>query len=52
MSLGRNAGFQAVHDATCRDMRIYHATFEEEKYAYEISAAYYGWTFATEPNCR
>ena len=52
MSLGRGATFQAVHDATCRDMSAHHATFEEESYAVEISAAYFGWKFATEPNCR
>ena len=52
MSLGPGATFQAVTAAMCSNGKDYHATFVEEQYAYEISAAYYGWKFATEPNCR
>ena len=52
MSLGPGATFQAVTAAMCGDGKNYHATFVEEQYAYELSATYYGWKFATEPNCR
>lgn len=49
MSLGRSATLQAVRTAMCRDGKNYHATNVEKRYAYEISAAYYGWRFATDP---
>ena len=52
LSAGRSATFAALHTATCRDMAAYHATFVEEEYAYEMAAAYYGWNFVLEPNCR
>jgi len=52
LSAGRTATFEAVRAATCRDDTAYHATFVEEEYAYEMASAYYGWKFATEPNCR
>src|ERR1700694_5962840 len=52
MSLGPGATSQAVTAAMCGDGKNYHATLVEEQYAYELSATYYGWKFATEPSCR
>jgi hypothetical protein len=53
MSLGRGATLNAIQSAMCRDMaKSNHATLQEEQYAYELSAAYYGWTFLPEPSCR
>ena len=52
MALGRGATRTAVTAAMCLDMKNFHATLDEEGYAYEISAAYYGWTFSPEPDCR
>jgi hypothetical protein len=53
MSLGRGATRQVIQSAMCRDMaKTDHATLPEEQYAYELSAAYYGWTFLPEPSCR
>jgi hypothetical protein len=51
MSLGRGASLSAVKAAMCRDLDTFNATLPEEQYAYEISAAYYGWSFPTEPTC-
>jgi hypothetical protein len=52
MSLGRGATRASVTAAMCLDMKNFHATFPEEGYAYELSAAYYGWAFSPEPDCR
>jgi hypothetical protein len=49
MSLGRSATLQNVKAAFCRDGSSYRPTVVEETYAYELSAAYYGWHFATDP---
>jgi hypothetical protein len=53
MSLGRGATLTDIKSAMCRDMaKSDHATNVEEEYAYELSAAYYGWAFLPEPSCR
>jgi hypothetical protein len=52
MSLGRDATADQVHTAMCSDQSEYHATYVEESSAYELAAAYFGWSFASEPNCR
>jgi hypothetical protein len=52
MSLGGGSTLTAVKAAMCSDMSDFHATLPEEHYAYEISAAYYGWSFSPEPDCR
>ena len=49
MSLGRSATLDALRTAMCRDSKFWHATRPEEGYGYELSAAYYGWKFATDP---
>ncbi len=51
MSLGRSATLQAIQQALCRDMSAYHATRVEAMYAYNISAAYYGWKFPADQTC-
>jgi hypothetical protein len=52
LSLGRDATLDQVHTALCADQSQYHATYVEESSAYELAAAYYGWSFTPEPNCR
>src|SRR4029077_1210181 len=49
--VGGGATRAAVSAAMCLDETTVHATFPEEGYAYEISAAYYGWSFSPEPSC-
>jgi hypothetical protein len=49
MSLGRSATLEEIRTAMCLDGKDTHATKPEEGYGYEISAAYYGWKFATDP---
>jgi hypothetical protein len=50
MSLGRTATLKDVQAALCRDMRKSdHATAPEEVSAYSLAAAYYGWSFGTDP---
>jgi hypothetical protein len=52
LSLGRDATLDQVRAALCADQSQYHATYVEESSAYELAAAYYGWNFTPEPNCR
>ncbi len=49
MSLSRSATLLQVEKAMCRDGKYLHATRPELIYAYQISAAYYGWKFGTAP---
>jgi hypothetical protein len=52
LALGRDVTLQQVQEAMCADQSQYHATYIEESSAYELAAAYYGWSFTPEPNCR
>jgi hypothetical protein len=52
LALGRDVTLQQVQAAMCADQSQYHATYVEESSAYELAAAYYGWSFTPEPNCR
>jgi hypothetical protein len=50
MSLGRTATLKDVQTALCRDLnKSNHATRPEEISAYSLAAAYYGWSFGTDP---
>jgi hypothetical protein len=49
MSAGHAASFQVVQAALCHDVTIRHAAVLDELSAYELSAAYYGWTFSADP---
>ncbi|HEY8808405.1 MAG TPA: hypothetical protein VIM28_00160 [Solirubrobacterales bacterium] len=45
MSLNRSSTLLQVETAMCRDGKFLHATKPESDYAFQISAAYYGWKF-------
>jgi hypothetical protein len=49
MAAGHAASFQSVQGALCNDVNFTHAAVLDELSAYELSAAYYGWTFSTDP---
>jgi hypothetical protein len=49
LSAGTAATDKAVRTAMCADWIGGHATAPEERSAYELSAAYYGWNFDTDP---
>ena len=50
MSLDRTATIKDVQTALCRDLnKSNHATRPEEINAYSLAAAYYGWSFGTDP---
>jgi hypothetical protein len=49
LGAGPTASLGAVQKAICRDWSISHATDVQERTAYELAAAYYGWSFSTEP---
>jgi hypothetical protein len=52
LALGRDVALEQVQAALCADQSQNHATYVEESSAYEVAAAYYGWSFTPEPNCR
>ncbi len=48
LSAGPGVSEQAVESALCADVRA-HATYPQERSAYELAAAYYGWSFTPDP---
>jgi len=52
LALGLDPTLDQVQAALCADQSQYHATYVEESSAYQLAAAYYGWSFTPEPNCR
>ena len=48
LSAGSAASARAVQSAVCGDW-MKKATAQQAKSAYELAAAYYGWSFATDP---
>jgi hypothetical protein len=49
LSAGTAATDRSVRAAMCADWIGGHATAPEERSAYELAAAYYGWSFDTDP---
>jgi hypothetical protein len=49
MSAGPAVTLNNLQIALCRDVSLGHAKVPQEISAYELAAAYYGWSFATEP---
>jgi hypothetical protein len=49
LSAGPPASLAAVQSAIRRDCKVGHATAAQERTAYDLAAAYYGWTFETDP---
>jgi len=49
LSAGTAATDRTVRAAMCADWIRGHATAPEERSAYELAAAYYGWNFDTDP---
>jgi hypothetical protein len=49
LSAGPTATDKGVRSAMCTDWIRGHATAPEVRSAYELAAAYYGWSFDTDP---
>ncbi len=49
LSAGPAASLKAAEAAVCGDVITKHATVLEELSAYDLAAAYYGWSFSTDP---
>jgi hypothetical protein len=49
LGAGPAASLGVVQTALCRDVNISHAAVLDELSAYELAAAYYGWSFSTDP---
>ena len=47
--VGATASLVDVQTAIRRDMNIAHASPKQERSAYELAAAYYGWNFSSDP---
>jgi hypothetical protein len=49
LSAGPAVSLTGLQTAMCRDVNVSHATVAQETSAYELAAAYNGWSFATDP---
>jgi hypothetical protein len=49
LAAGTAASFKVVQAAICGDVITKHATVLAELNAYNLAAAYYGWSFTTDP---
>ncbi len=49
LSAGPAASLAAVQSDIRRDCKVGHARASQEKSAYELAAAYYGWNFSVDP---